>query len=147
MSLFEKISQDLMQAQKKGEQIRLNTLRMLKSDLKYKQIDKSSPLTEEDEIAVLASAVKKHRDSIEEFKKGKREDLVAKEEAELAIILEYLPKQFSPEELADLIEQAISESGAITKAEVGKVMKILMPKVKGRADGKLVNSQVLAKLS
>ena len=95
MSLFEKISQDSMQAQKKGEPIRLNTLsltgycpvRMLKSDLQYKQIEKSSPLNEEDEIAVLSSAVKKHRDSIEGFKKGSREDLVAKEEAELAIIL------------------------------------------------------------
>ena len=147
MSLFDKISQDLIQAQKKRDTIRLSTLRMLKSDLKYKQIEKNSPLTEEEELVVLSSAVKKHKDSIEQFKQAQRNDLVAQEEAELKIILEYLPKQLSEEELTDLIEQAIQESGAVSKADLGKVMKILMPKVRGRSDGKLVSSLVTAKLS
>ncbi len=147
MSLLDKISKDLMEAQKKGEKIRLSTLRMIKSDLKYKQIAKNSPLTEEDELGVLSSAVKKHKDSIEQFKIAQRTDLVEQEEAELDIISEYLPKQLSEEELAGLIDQAIQESGAASKTELGKVMKILMPKVKGKADGKLVNSLVTAKLS
>jgi len=147
MSLFDKISQDLIQAQKKRDTIRLSTLRMLKSDLKYKQIEKNSPLSEEEELVVLASAVKKHKDSIEQFRQAQRNDLVAQEEAELNIILEYLPKQLSEEELTDLIEQAIQEAGAVSKADLGKVMKILMPKVRGRSDGKLVSSLVTAKLS
>ncbi|EQB63905.1 MAG: YqeY [candidate division Zixibacteria bacterium RBG-1] len=147
MSLFDKISQDLIQAQKKRDTIRLSTLRMLKSDLKYKQIEKNSPLSEEEELVVLASAVKKHKDSIEQFRQAQRNDLVAQEEGELNIILEYLPKQLSEEELTDLIEQAIQEAGAVSKADLGKVMKILMPKVRGRSDGKLVSSLVTAKLS
>jgi len=147
MSLFDKISQDLIQAQKNRDSIRLSTLRMLKSDLKYKQIEKNSPLSEEEELMVLSSAVKKHKDSIEQFKQAQRNDLVAQEEAELNIILEYLPKQLSEEELTDLVEQAIQESGAVSKADLGKVMKILMPKVRGRSDGKLVSSLVTAKLS
>ena len=147
MSLFDKISQDLTVAQKKRDTIRLSTLRMLKSDLKYKQIEKNSPLSEEEELSVLSSAVKKHKDSIEHFKQAQRNDLVAQEEAELKIILEYLPKQLSEEELTGLIEQAIQEAGAVSKADLGKVMKILMPKVRGRSDGKLVSSLVTAKLS
>jgi len=147
MSLFDKISQDLTVAQKKRDTIRVSTLRMLKSDLKYKQIEKKSSLAEEEELEVLCSAVKKHKDSIEHFKQAQRNDLVAQEEAELKIILEYLPKQLSEEELTDLIEQAIQESGAVSKADLGKVMKILMPKVRGRSDGKLVSSLVTAKLS
>lgn len=147
MSLFDKISQDLIQAQKKRDTVRLSTLRMLKSDLKYKQIEKNSPLTEEEELVVLSSAVKKHKDSIEQFSQAQRNDLVAQEEAELNIILEYLPKQLPEEELTDLIEQAIQESGAVSKADLGKVMKILMPRVRGRSDGKLVSSLVTAKLS
>jgi len=147
MSLFDKISQDLIQAQKNRDSIRLSTLRMLKSDLKYKQIEKNSPLSEEEELMVLSSAVKKHKDSIEQFKQAQRNDLVAQEEAELNIILEYLPKQLSEEELTDLITQAIQESGAVSKADLGKVMKIVMPKVRGRSDGKLVSSLVTAKLS
>jgi len=147
MSLFDKISQDLIKAQKNKDTIRLSTLRMLKSDLKYKQIEKISSLTEEEELSVLSSAVKKRKDSIEQFKQANREDLVAQEEAELEIILEYLPKQLSEEELTDLIDQAIQESGAVSKADLGKVMKVLMPKVKGRSDGKLVSSLVTAKLA
>ncbi len=147
MSLLDKISIDLTGAQKKGDKIRVSTLRMMKSDLKYKQIEKNSPLNEEDEIGVLSSAVKKHKDSIEQFKLAQRTDLVEQEEAELKIILEYLPKPLSQEELADFIDEAIQEVGAVGKTDLGKVMKVLMPKVKGRADGKLVNSLVTAKLS
>ena len=147
MSLFDKIGQDLTVAQKKRDTIRVSTLRMLKSDLKYKQIEKKSSLAEEEELEVLCSAVKKHKDSIEHFKQAQRNDLVAQEETELSIILEYLPKQLSEEELTDLIEQAIQEAGAVSKADLGKVMKILMPKVRGRSDGKLVSSLVTAKLS
>ncbi len=148
MSLFEKIDQDMKQALKAGEKERLTVLRGLKSELKYKQIDKVDELTDDDAIAVLSSAAKKRRESIEQFQKGGREDLVKKEQAELAIITSYLPEQLSEEKLHQIISDAIAESGADSPQKVGLVMKVVMPKIKGQADGKLVNKlamEILAK--
>jgi len=148
MSLFEKIDQDMKQALKAGEKERLTVLRGLKSELKYKQIDKADELTDDDAIAVLSSAAKKRRESIEQFQKGGREDLVKKERAELAIITSYLPEQLSEEKLRQIISDAIAESGVDSPQKVGLVMKVVMPKIKGRADGKLVNKlamEILAK--
>jgi len=112
MTLFEKINQDMIQALKAGEKERLTLLRGLKSDLKYKQIDKGDELTDEDVIAVLSSQAKKHRESIEQFQKGGREDLVQKEQAELAIITSYLPEQLSEDKLREIINEAVAETGA-----------------------------------
>ncbi len=144
MALFEKINQDMIQALKAGEKERLTLLRGLKSDLKYKQIDKGDELTDEDAITVLSSQAKKRRESIEQFQKGGREDLVAKEQAELAIITSYLPEQLSEDKLREII----SETGADSPQKVGLVMKVVMPKIKGQADGKIVNKlaiEILAK--
>jgi len=148
MSLFEKINQDIIKALKAGEKDKLTVLRGLKSDLKYKQIDKADELTDDDVIAVLSSLAKKRRESIEQFQKGGRNDLVAKEQAELIIINSYLPKQLSKEKLCEIIHEAIAESGADSPQKVGLVMKLVMPKIKGQADGKLVNklaTEMLAK--
>jgi uncharacterized protein YqeY len=148
MSLFEKINQDMIKALKAGEKEKLTVLRGLKSDLKYKQIDKGDELTDEDVIAVLSSQAKKRRESIEQFQKGHREDLVQKEQRELAIITSYLPEQLSEDKLREIISEAIAETGADSPQKVGLVMKVVIPQIKGRADGKLVNKlaiEILAK--
>ena len=93
-------------------------------------------------LAVLSKEVKQRRDSIEEFRKGGREDLVKQNEEEIAILMEYLPQQLSEDEVRSLVKEAVTASGASSPKDMGKVMKLLMPKVKGRADGKLVNDLV-----
>jgi uncharacterized protein YqeY len=145
MSLFEQIEQDMIKALKGGEKNRLTVLRGLKSDLKYRQIDVGKDLTDEQVVEVLSTAAKKRRDSIEQFRKGGREDLAKQEESELAVISEYLPKQLTEDELRQLANAAIEEVGAESPKQMGLVMKAIMPKVKGRADGKLL-SKLIAEL-
>lgn len=148
MSLFEEIDQHIKEALKAREKERLTVLRGLKSELKYKQIDKGDELTDEDMIAVLASQAKKRRESIEQFSKGGRDDLVRKEQFDLEIIKSYLPRQLNEEDLRKLIREAIAEANAESPTQLGAVMKLVMPKVRGIADGKLVNKlamEILAK--
>jgi uncharacterized protein YqeY len=147
MSVIEQIDQDMKQALKAGDKERLTVLRGLKSDLKYKQIEKSDELTEDDVIGVLSSSAKKRRESIEQFQKGGREDLVKKERHELDVITSYLPKQLSEEKLRQIIQDAIAETGADSPQKVGLVMKIVMPQIKGQADGKQVNKLAMAMLA
>lgn len=147
MSLLETLNADIKQAMFAGDKARLEVLRGLKSDIKYKEIEKREPLTEQDLVDVLSAAAKRRRDSIEQFRQGGRTDLADKETFELNIITNYLPKQLTEEELSALIAAAISVSGATTAADIGKVMKELMPKVKGRADGNRVKQLVADKLA
>jgi uncharacterized protein YqeY len=146
MSIAERIDEDLVKAQKSKDTLRLSALRMIKSELRYKEIDKRKTLSDEETVAVLSTMAKRHRDSIEQFKTGNRSELVAKEEAELKVVQDYLPQQLSEDELSKLVDQSISESDAKGKSDLGKVMKQIMPKVKGRVDGKLLNQLVTAKL-
>ena len=139
MSIIEKLETELIKALKSGEKEKVVVLRGLKSDIKYKIIDKGEELTDEEVIDVLSLNTKKIRDSIEQFGKGGREDLVIKEKAALEIISEYLPEQIGEVELRGLVRQAVEESGAESPQQMGLVMKIVMPKIKGRADGKLVS--------
>lgn len=139
MSIIEKLETELIKALKSGEKEKVVVLRGLKSDIKYKKIDKGEELTNEEVIDVLSANTKKIRDSIEQFGKGGREDLVIKEKAALEIISEYLPEQIGEEELRGIVKQAVEESGAESPQQMGLVMKIVMPKIKGRADGKLVS--------
>ncbi len=147
MSLLKKIDEDLIKALKAGEKEKATALRGLKSDLKYRKIEKKDELTDDDVIAVLNSNVKKIKDSIEQFGKGGRPDLVAHEKVGLAIMQQYLPEELGADELRSLVEQAIAESGAKSPQQLGLVMKVLMPKVRGRADGKEVNRLVTELLS
>jgi len=142
MGLLTRIDKDLIMALKGGDRFKVTVLRGLKSDIKYYQIDKGEDVTDEDIVVVLSGAAKKRRDSIEQFRAGNRSDLVDKESAELHIIEEYLPEQLSEEKLRDLITAAIAETGADSPAKLGLVMKHLMPDIKGKADGKLVNRLV-----
>ena len=160
MSLKQRIEQDMKLAQKSGDKLKLSLTRLLKSDIRYTEIEKSKELLDEEVLEVLSSSAKKHRDSIEQFKKGGREDLVKQEEEELNLIRQYMtefvqngsnrrsvgPEQLIPEEIEKLVEESMVEAGAEGEKDIGKVMKALMPKVKGRADGKAVNLLVSSKL-
>jgi uncharacterized protein YqeY len=142
MTLFERLDQEIIEALKAGQKDRLTTLRGLKSDIKYYLINNHAEPTDEVVQMVMSGCAKKRRESIEEYRKAGREDLATKEESELAIIQVYLPEQFSEERLREIIKQAITESGADSPAKIGLVMKVLMPRVKGQADGRLVQKLV-----
>ena len=144
MSLKEQLTEDMktaMKAKEEGKQ-RLGVIRLVRGAIRQVEIDGKKELDDEGVIAIISKEVKQRRDSIEEFMKGDRQDLVEQNEAEIAILMEYLPKQLSEDEVRELVKAAVAESGATTAKEMGKVMKVLMPKVKGKADGKLVNNLV-----
>ena len=145
-SLKREIDRDLKEALKRRDSLRLNVLRMLKSDIGYKEIEKRSELSDDEIISVLSSSIKKRKDSIQQFEKGEREDLASREKAELEVISKYLPEQLTQEELSDIISQAIEEVSASGPSSLGMVMKEVMPKIKGRADGKKVNQMVSSQL-
>ncbi|APT17825.1 GatB YqeY domain protein [Amylolactobacillus amylotrophicus DSM 20534] len=145
--LNEQIMNDLKTAMKAHDKVALDTIRMIKSALANKKIELGHDLTEEEEVAVLSTEMKQRRDSLAEFEKGNRTDLVEKVQEEMKIVERYLPAQMSAEEVGKLIDSVIEETGATGKADFGKVMKTLMPKVKGKADGGLVNQLVNQKLS
>ncbi len=145
MGLKEKISEDMKLAMKSKDRLRLETLRTLRAALLEKEIEKrgsGGPVTPEDEIGVLTGAAKRRKESIEQFQKGGREDLVAQETAELHIIQEYLPRQMSPDELTALITRVIADTSASSPADFGKVMPAVMKEAKGKADGKTVQEIV-----
>lgn len=142
MELRDKIDADTKDALKSGAKDKLSTLRMLNAAIKNKQIDKRRPLTEEEVIETVRSLIKQRKDSIEQFAKGGRQDLVDKETAEVAVLETYLPQQLAREELEVMVRDAISQTGAQGARDMGKVMKALIPMVGGRADGKLVSELV-----
>lgn len=143
MSLENQIKQDIVVAMKAKDALKLETLRMVKAALTNYSIEqKKEQLADADVITILQKQVKQRRDSIDSFTKGGRAEAAAKEEKELGILQSYLPKQLSEDELKALVLAAIRETGAAGKADVGKVMKALMPKVQGKADGKLVSTLV-----
>jgi len=147
MSILEKINSDLVVAMKAKESGRVTALRGLKSAIKYREIEKHAELTDEDVIAVVSSTAKKHRDSIEQYEKAGRDDLVQQEKGELEIALCYLPKQLERAEVEGLVDEVIAELDVSGPSSFGLVMKAVMPKVKGLADGKLVKEIVQGRLS
>ena len=145
MSLQEKIVEDLKTAMKSGQPLRLETLRSLRAALMEKEIAMRggpAPMTMDDEIGVLMSAAKRRKESIDQFAKGGREDLVAQETAELAIIQEYLPQQIGRSEIEAVVRAVITQTGAASAADFGKVMPATMKQLKGKADGKLIQDIV-----
>jgi uncharacterized protein YqeY len=140
--LKNKFSDDLRQAMRSGDTVRRDTLRMLIASVNNAEIAKQSALTDADILGVVAKEVKKHQESIDAFKKGNRTDLVAKEEAEMAVLKGYLPKQMSRDEVIAAAREVIAAVGAKGLGDKGKVMQQLMPKLKGKADGKEINDVV-----
>ena len=147
MSLLERLNSDIKQAMKNKEKDKLSVIRMIKASIQNEALKTGNEISEEEELTVLSREVKQRKDSLHEFDKAGREDLVEKIRTELQYVELYMPKQLSEEEVSEIVKQAISETGASTKAEMGKVMAVIMPKVKGKADGSLVNKLVQQHLS
>lgn len=145
--LLDTLNSDLVAAMKSKDKEKLAVLRMLKTALTNERIKLGHDLTPEDEINVLSSQVKQRRESVTEFRKAGREDLAKQNEAEIEVINHYLPKQLSEAEINDLVDQVIKDVNATSKADFGKVMKTLMPQVKGKVDGSLVKQIVQSKLN
>jgi len=146
MTLLESLQNDLKEAQLARDEVKVSILRFLLAQISNAKIAKGSDLTDEDIISEVSKEIKRHKESIEAFKKGNREDLVEKETKELKILEAYQPDQLSADQLNKLVDVAISKCNASTISDMGKVMGILMPSVKGRADGAQVLNIVKSKL-
>ncbi len=147
MALVEQVDKDLVAAMKAQEALKLSVLRMMKSALKNRQVELGKSLEDSESIAVLRTLVKQRRESIEQFREGRRDDLADKEAAEIKIIETYLPAAVSDEEIEAAVAAALAETGAVGSKDLGKVMKAVMAKFAGRnVDGKHVNEKVRAKL-
>ncbi len=142
MSLLENLEEDFKKALRETNKLKLSVLRMVKAAIKNKEIEKGQMLSDEEILSVFSTLTKQRRESIEQFSKGGREDLAEQEKQELSILQSYMPKQLSPDELESIIIQAINESSAKDEKDIGRVMKILMPRIKGVADGSWVNKRV-----
>lgn len=142
MSLNDRLNEDMKQAMKSQDKFRLSVIRMVRSSIKNIEIDQRKTLDDQEVLDVLNREIKQRRDSLQEFEKAGRQDLVDQMKHELDILADYMPKQLSEDEVKAIVQQTIQEVGASSKADMGKVMGALMPKVKGLADGKLVNQIV-----
>lgn len=147
MSFLSRVDADLKAALRQSDTLKLSVFRLTKSALTYKQIEKGAELSDEEALAVIASLLKQRRESVEQYLQGGRPELADKERQEMEILQSYLPAQLGPEELDRIITESIAASGAQSESDLGKVMKLLMPRVKGIADGKLVNARVRELLS
>ena len=149
MALRDRLTEDMKQAMKDKEagKLKLSVIRMVRSAAKNVEIDRRKELDDNELLEVVAKEVKMRRDSLDEFRKADRPELLATLEQEIAILMEYLPEQMSEAEVRTLVIQAVADAQAASVKDMGKVMALLMPKVKGRADGKLVNSIVKELLS
>ena len=144
MSIKDLLTEDMKQAMKDKEsgKLRLSVIRMARANIKNIEIDEKRELNDDEVLAVLVKEVKMRQDSLEEFAKAGREELVEQAKQEIAILRKYLPEQLSDEELKALVVEAVAETGAAGPKDMGKVMAALMPKTRGRADGKRINTMV-----
>lgn len=147
MSIQEALLNDMKEALKSGDKLRLGVIRSLRARIKNAEIEKRGELSPDEVVGVLTRAVKMRKDAIELYSQGQREDLVSKEKAELDIITEYLPKQLSESEIEEIIDETIATVGATGVEGLGRVMRAVMPKLKGRADGRVVNELVRERLA
>jgi uncharacterized protein YqeY len=146
MLLADKLNQDMKDALRAGQKLRLSVIRLLRAQLKNTAIQRGRELTEDEVLSVLSSAVKMRKEAIEKFREGNRQDLVEKEQTELDIIRSYLPEPLSEEELSCLIDEAMRELEATGLSHLGAVMKHIMPRVRGRVEGGVVNKMVRERL-
>jgi uncharacterized protein YqeY len=140
--LKKKLSEDLKQAMKSGATVKRDTLRLLITAINYAESAKQVPSTDADVLGAVAKEAKRHQESIDAFKKGNRPDLVAKEEAEMVVIQSYLPKQLSHDDIVTVVKEVMAAVGAKGPGDKGKVMQQVMPRLKGKADGKAINDVV-----
>ena len=147
MSLEERLVDEMKQAMKSNDKVRLSTIRMIRTAVKNKEIDLRKKLDDDEILRVIQGMVRKSEESIEQFKAGGRMDLVEKETKEIEILKSYLPQSLSQEEIVKIIDESIQETQASSLKDLGKVMKSVMPKLTGKADGKLINQLVKERLS
>ncbi len=147
MSLKDQLKDQQKLAMLARDKARLGAIRLLMAEIKQREVDTRIELNDEDILAVVTKMVKQRRDSISQFEAAGRQDLADKESAEILVLQEFLPQQLTAEEIAVLIEQAITESGAAVMADMGKVMAVLKPKIQGRADVGAVSAQVKTRLA
>jgi uncharacterized protein YqeY len=147
MSLKEQLTEEMKTAAKAKDKLKLSTIRMVRSEIKNREIALRHELNDDEILKLLGTMVKQRKDSISQFKKGGREDLAAKEELELGILGVYLPEPMTADEIEEIVKTAIAETGAAGKKDMGKVMQAVMARVAGRADGKEVNRMVSSQLS
>lgn len=147
MGLKEQIPEDIKNALRSKSALELSVLRMLQSALKNKEIDKNKEeLTDEDVISVVGAEIKKRRDAAKEFEKVNRPDAADQEKAEIDILMKYMPEQMGEDEIRGIVKKAVEETQAEGMKDIGKVMKVLMPQTKGKADGSVVNTIVREEL-
>jgi uncharacterized protein YqeY len=147
MNLDERLVEEMKQAMKSNDKLRLSTIRMIRSASKNKEIELRKKLEDEDVVKVIQAMVRKGEESVEQFQTGGRMDLVEKEKKEIEILKSFLPQPLSQEEILAIIDQSIQETQASSLKDIGKVMKSVMPKIGGKADGKLINQLVKERLS
>jgi uncharacterized protein YqeY len=142
VSIKQQLTDDMKQAMKDKEagKLRLSVIRMVRANIKNTEIDQKKELSDAEVLDVLAKEMKMRRDALEEFKKANRPDLVADLEQEIAILMQYLPEQLTETEIRELVTAAVEQTQAASVKDMGKLMAVLMPQVKGRADGKQVNA-------
>jgi hypothetical protein len=146
MTLRERLVDDMKSAMKAKDELKLSAIRMVRSSVKNREIDLRKELTDQEVTEVIASLAKQRRESIKLFQEAGRTDLVDKEERELNFLLQYLPQQLDRQEIEKIVANAIAESGATCARDMGRVMKVVIPRIAGRADGKMVNEIVKEKL-
>jgi len=147
MALRERLDEDLKSAMRAKDSLRMNTIRGLKSAVKYREIELMKPLDDAGILGVAATEIKRRRDSVEQYRAGNRPDLADKEEAEIRLLQDYLPQQLSAAELEAKVDEVMARVGAMGPKDMGAVMKALLPDVQGRADGKVVSELVKQRLA
>lgn len=147
MEMTQRVAEDLKQAMKDRDKLRLNVLRMVKAAVKNQEIDRGAALSDEDVLSVFQKELKQRKDSLASFEQAGRTDLVDEVKAEIAVLMSYLPQPLTEAELTELAAASIAATGATSKADMGKVMSDLMPKIRGRADGKAAQQVVTQLLS
>ena len=147
MSLKQRLMEDLKISMRNKDKTKKNAIILIKSAIKQQEVDQRVELQDEDIIDIISKQLKQKRNSIEDFKKGNRKDLIELTNQEISILKTYMPNQLSEEELEDIVKKAIEETNAETKKDIGKVMSKIMPQIKGRADGSKVNKVVMKYLN
>ena len=142
MNLKEQLTNDLKESMKNKEQVKKSVVTLIRAAIKKKEVDERVELNDEAVLDIISKQMKQRNDALEEFKKAGRDDLISQTEEEIQVLLSYLPKQLTDDELRVLIKEAIDKTGASSSKDMGKIMGILMPKTKGKADGKRINTLV-----
>ena len=139
MTLKDTLMNDLKESMKNKDQVRKSVVTLVRSAIKQKEVDERVELSDDDILDVISKQLKQRKDALEEFKKVQRDDLVEETEKEISILMGYLPEQLTDEELHAIVSETINQVGATTMKDIGKIMGVVMPKVKGKADGKRIN--------